>query len=274
VRAKETGVEVLEGTTVTRIEGDGERIERAAARTDDGRMLEVDAEIFIDATGRVGALSKLVEKRDGMRPTGSGKPAFVGFKAHIAGAEVDRGACEIYSFPGGYAGLSNVEGDLANLCFLVRSETVRSISGGAEEIVGNVVVRNKRAAATLKDFAPANEWLAVSINGFGTKRLAPAANLFTIGDAASFIDPFTGSGMVMALESADVLASAVNANRTTPDRIAGEYLQTYRRRFGRRLRLCSVLRRTAFMPRLATAVVVSLGVSSAAQRLLARATRR
>jgi flavin-dependent dehydrogenase len=273
-RAREVGTEVLEGATATRIVIDDHRVRKIIARSDDGRLTEIDADIFVDATGRAGALTKLLEKLDRRRPSSTNKPAFVGFKAHIAGANLDRGVCEIYSFPGGYAGLSNVENNLGNLCFLTRAETVRSFSGDAAEVVEKVVLRNKRAAETLQKFTLANEWLAVSINGFGTKGLAPAANMFTIGDAAAFIDPFTGSGMVMALESSAVLANVITVHRRSPELIGPDYLETYRRRFSTRLRVCSMLRRTAFMPRLATAVVSSLGISSTARRVLARATRR
>ena len=273
-RARDVGAEVFEGATVNRVVIDDGRVRKIIARSDDGRLTEIDADIFVDATGRTGALTKLLEKRDRKRPSITTKPAFVGFKAHIADANLDRGVCEIYSFPGGYAGLSHVENNLGNLCFLTRAETVRSFSGDAAAVVEKVVLRNKRAAETLENFTVANEWLAVSINGFGTKDLTPAANLFTIGDAAAFIDPFTGSGMVMALESSEVLANVITLNRRSPEHIGADYLETYRRRFSTRLRICSMLRRTAFMPRLGTAVVFSLRVSSSARRLLARATRR
>jgi flavin-dependent dehydrogenase len=274
VRAKDAGVAVLEGTTVMRIDTAGGRVEKIVARSNDGRAIEIAADIFVDATGRAAALGKLFERRDAPRGSGSAKPAFVGFKAHIAGADLQKGICEIYSFPGGYAGLSHVEGGLANLCFLIRSETARSMPGGANEIVERVIVRNRRAAAALKNFAATDRWLAVSVTGFGTKQLAPAQNLFSVGDAASFIDPFTGSGMVMALESAEVLAAVIAGGHAAPSMLKSEYERVYRRRFANRLWFCSLLRLTAFMPRLATAVVYSLGLSSAARQVFARATRR
>ena len=273
-RARQAGVEVLEGTTISGVNADGGRVRSAVGRGEDGNLSKINADVFIDATGRGGVLRRSVEKRSGQEVKSFNKPAFVGFKSHIAGAGVPPGRCEIYSFPGGYAGLSRVENDRANLCFLIRSDAVRSSTGGAAEIVETVVSRNTRAAETLRNYRADTDWLAVSINGFGTKDPAPASNLFTVGDAASFIDPFTGSGMVMALESSEVLANIIIANPNTPDRIASEYRAAYRLRFSRRLRVCSLLRRAAFMPRLATVFVSSLGVNSNARRLLARATRR
>ena len=55
------------------------------------------------------------------------------------------------------------------------------------------------------------------------KNLNPAPNLFAIGDAAAFIDPFTGSGMLMALESAEILAEVIAENHFSPEKIAEKY---------------------------------------------------
>jgi len=272
IRARNAGVAVFESTTVNGLEGDHGRVETITTRSEDAGGMEVEADIFVDATGRAGILTRLIGKSVHGSLENLQKPSFVGFKAHVTGAELAKGGCEIYSFPGGYAGLSNVENDRANLCFLVRSDVVRTVAGSASEIVKRVVLKNNRASETIGNIS-ADDWLAVSINGFGTKSLAPARNLFTVGDAASFIDPFTGSGMVMALESSEVLANVIIANRESPELVSAEYSSAYRQRFARRLRICSALRHSAFMPKLATAVVASLGLSSGARRLLARATR-
>jgi flavin-dependent dehydrogenase len=52
--------------------------------------------------------------------------------------------------------------------------------------------------------------------------LNPAKNVFAVGDAGAFIDPFTGSGMLMAFESAEILAAAVKEN-STAETIAEKY---------------------------------------------------
>ena len=273
-RARRAGVEIMDGVTIVDVERENGCIEKLKARSEDGTPVEIAADIFVDATGRAGVVAKLAEKRGSGPAPRSAKPAFVGFKAHYADTHVPKGVCEIYSFPGGYAGLSNVENDVANLCFLIKSETVRAIGNDASEIVDQIVRRNKRAAESLFKSEPVSEWLAVSIDGFGKKSPAPVANLFTVGDAAAFIDPFTGSGMVMAFESSAVLSESIAMHLGSPECIAAEYSNVYRKRFSSRLRICSMLRRAAFMPTLATGVVSTLRVSSVARRLLARATRR
>jgi len=271
-RARAVGVVVVEETAVIGAESADGRIDSLKARGANGEASEIKADIFVDATGRSRIIAKVLEKKD--NPTAArSKPTLVGFKTHMKGVDLANGLCEIYSFPGGYAGLSHVENDLFNLCFLLKAATVRSAGSDADEIVRKVVRRNKRAFVTLQNSSSADSWLAVSIDSFGTKAPAAAANLFTVGDAAAFIDPFTGSGMVMALESAELLANAIAANGSSSETVAADYLGAYRKKFSNRLRVCSLLRRTAFMPNLATGIVSLLGVSATARRGLARATR-
>ena len=119
----------------------------------------------------------------------------------------------------------------------------------------------------------------MSLEGFGRSTLAPAAGLLTIGDAAAFIDPFTGSGMLMALESgqvaADVIARNLGLLRQAGgfESLANDYQKEYRRRFESRLRVSGLLRRAAFFPHLAEAAILFFGTSSSLRRKLARATR-
>ena len=272
-RARRAGVEVIDGVSIVGVDGENGLITALRTRSEDGRLFDIPADIFVDATGRAGVLARLAEKKTAGAQPPATKPILVGFKAHLGDTNLAKGVCEMYSFRGGYAGLSNVEDGLANLCFLIESKTVRSIGGDAAEIVERVVSKNKRAAEALNGFSVSGEWLAVSIDGFGTKSPAPAVNLFAVGDAASFIDPFTGSGMVMAFQSAELLADVITTNHRSLEQTRIDYSTAYRKKFANRLRICSLLRRTAFMPTLATGIVTSLSVSSTARRLLARGTR-
>ncbi len=124
-RAREVGVTVLEGTAITDVESVEGRVIGVRTRAADGSHSDVNADIFVDATGRSRILAKIVEKKLDASPRHI-KPGLVGFKAHLRGVKLERGLCEIYSFPGGYAGLSNVENGLFNLCFLIKAAIVRS----------------------------------------------------------------------------------------------------------------------------------------------------
>ncbi len=272
-RARQLGVSIYESTSVTGVESELDRIVGVNTRTADGEVRDFSADIFVDATGRSRVIAKLAgRKLDAAAP--HVKPDLIGFKTHLETAGLEKGLCEIYSFPGGYAGLSRVENEKFNLCFLLKAASVRSAGGDADEIVKNAVCRNKRAAVTLRDVAPHHDWLAVSIDGFGARKSSPASNLFNVGDAASFIDPFTGSGMFMALQSAAVLAHAIAEHPHSPNLISASYRTSYNRTFTTRHRVCWALRQTAFMPAVATGIVSILSLSSSVRRRLAHATRR
>src|SRR4051812_4686313 len=317
-RAQEVGVCVLEETALAGVIAEGGRVRGVSLHTGGSHVREYRAALTIDATGR----QRAVVRRAGRESKGVGETAkdesvavvsetgaggathergrerLVAFKAHLEGASGASGACEIYFYPGGYGGLSPVEGGVSNLCFFARARDVRSRGGDATRVMREVLMRNRRAAETLEHACAKTRWLAVAVESFGRRDPAPAPGLIAAGDAAAFIDPFTGSGMLMALEGGELAAEAVwrsldaarslDAGRSQEtahptshdlkadalDSLASEYRAAYDERFGARLRLCGMLRRAAFAPTaFAEFAVLALGVSARLRRGLARATR-
>jgi flavin-dependent dehydrogenase len=295
-KAKQIGVEVLEETQAIGVLSENDEICGIKIKSKNGETSELIADLTIDATGRANVLSKLAAKqlqiadcRLQIPKTKNQKPKtkkqiqnpkskiqnrLVGFKTHLKNADLEKGVCEIYSFRGGYGGLSRVENGLANHCFLIKAEVVREFNSDAERIVREIIFQNKRAAQTLKNAQPVEEWLAVSVDGFGQKELNPAKNLFAVGDAGAFIDPFTGSGMLMAFESAEILARVITENRFATERIAEEYKILHTRKFQKRMFVCSLLRRAAFVPSLAKSLISALSLSAKIREVLARSTRK
>jgi flavin-dependent dehydrogenase len=272
-RAKDVGAAVFESTSVNGlIVADG-HVKALKVHEENGDSGNLEGDIFIDATGRSRILARLIEKREGNAKKPAGKNGLVGFKAHLKNASVKPGCCEIYSFPGGYGGLSPIEDKLANHCFLVRPEIVREMKGDADKIVETAVYKNQRAFAALNGSQKVGDWLAVSVDGFGIKNLSPASNVFTIGDAAAFVDPFTGSGMLMALESSELLARLVRNHSSDLAELAANYRAAFDRQFRLRMRVCSLLRHAAFSPAIAKVVISVLGASGVFRRLLTGATR-
>jgi flavin-dependent dehydrogenase len=282
-KAKEVGVQVYDETQTVGLLYENEKVSGVKVKSKDGQMREIAADLIVDATGRANVLGKLAEKFKVQssklkvlkiqNPKSKIQNRLVGFKTHLENVNLEKGRCEIYFFRGGYGGLSRVENGLANHCFLVKADLVKEFGGNADKIVEKVIFENRRARKTLQDAAPVLDWLAVSVDGFGVKNLNPAENLFSVGDSAAFIDPFTGSGMLMALESAGILAQVVAENRYAPQKIAEIYRVLYRRKFQKRLRVCAFMRRAAFMPNLAAVLINAFEISSKARFMLARATR-
>ena len=278
-QASQVGVDVVEDASVINVTsaqaGDvcGMVIRR------NGKEESVHAPLSIDATGRARALARFVERDGGTRRPSRRRP-MVAFKAHFTGTRIAPGACEIYFYRGGYGGLSSIEQGLSNLCFIVNSSDARKLQSDPDRLVREVVRINRRAEHTLGNAQVETEWLAVSLEGFGRHSPTPANGLLSIGDAASFIDPFTGSGMLMALESGELVANSIgpaikDLDQThTLNRIADNYRAAYERHFNSRLRLCSMIRRAAFVPGLAEVAVRAFSFSDAFRRRFARATRR
>ncbi|MDQ3743685.1 MAG: NAD(P)/FAD-dependent oxidoreductase, partial [Acidobacteriota bacterium] len=213
-RAKDAGVHVVEEAPLACVVVEGGRVAGVRLHVAGEGVREYRARVTVDATGRQrvvarhaarGAEIKSREQGEGRRA----RPSFVAFKAHLEGARGDARTCEIYFYRGGYGGLNPVEGGVSNLCFIARARDVRERAGQAERVMREVLMRNRRAAATLAEAHARTRWLAVSIESFGRHAPAPAVGLLAVGDAAAFIDPFTGSGMLMALESGELAARTV-----------------------------------------------------------------
>jgi flavin-dependent dehydrogenase len=285
-RAKKAGAEIYEETQAIKLLYENENVGGVKVRFKNGETREIPTNLTIDATGRANVLGKLAAKskiqspksktpkNEIRNPKSKIQNRIVGFKTHLENVNLEKNRCEIYFFRGGYGGLSCVENNLANHCFLIKGDVVKEFGGNADEIVEKVIFKNKRAAETLKNAAPVLDWLAVSVDGFGVKNLTPAKNLFAVGDSAAFIDPFTGSGMLMALESAEILAQCITKNSLSVEHIAENYRILYHDRFHRRLRLCSLLRRAAFVPNVSWFIISALGYSEKARAFLARSTRQ
>jgi flavin-dependent dehydrogenase len=296
-RAKEVGVCVVEDASLAGVVGDGERVAGVRLHASGEGVCEYRARITIDATGRQRAVARhaarelnavgesdarRVEEARGRASEARGRASLVAFKAHLEDTRGEARTCEIYFYPGGYGGLSPVEGGLSNLCFIARARDVRACGSDAERVMREVLMRNRRAARSLETAHARARWLGVSIESFGRRAPAPAEGLLAVGDAAAFIDPFTGSGMLMALESGELAAHAVahwlaesSRARTSFDALARDYRDAYAERFHARLRFCGLLRRAAFAPpQLAEAAAIALNASERLCRRLARATRR
>ena len=268
-RATEVGVEVVEGASVVGVRIDADRV-RGLKIKSGTREQEFEAPVTIDATGRARILARKTDH------TQRQKPKLVAFKAHLQNTRVTPGACEIYFYPGGYGGLSSIEAGASNLCFIIGADQVKDCNSDPERVMREMVMKNPRAHHTLDLAETASEWLSASWESFGRQRPAPAKGLLAIGDAAAFIDPFTGSGMLMAFESGELVADVIARHKERLEAEGGleaDYTDSYKRRFDARLRLCGWLRRAAFNSRLAEWGVTIFGASERFRNRVVRATR-
>jgi flavin-dependent dehydrogenase len=287
-KAKESGVEVLEECSVIGLLFENEKVCGVKIKNFEGETEEILSDLTIDATGRAKVLAKLSEKeisrkdaktqrkiRENLRPkTKVQRQKLVGFKAHLKNVHLEKGRCEIYFFRGGYGGLNYVEDGVANHCFLMKAEIIKEFKSDVEAILQNVIFQNTRAKETLKEAENLYDWLAVSVDGFGIKEINPAKNLLTVGDAAAFIDPFTGSGMLMAFESAKILAVVIAENQYSAEKIVEQYELLHKAKFQRRMQVCKIMRQLSFIPSFAKSAISVLSLSKRFRETLVRLTRK
>ncbi|HEV7473751.1 MAG TPA: NAD(P)/FAD-dependent oxidoreductase [Pyrinomonadaceae bacterium] len=275
-RAKSVGVIVMQEAHATPLLQERERVSGLRVRSGN-QTTDYHALVTIDATGRTRALARQLDppranRRKNVKP-------LVAFKVHLQHARVAPGACEIYFYQRGYGGLSSVEGGVTNLCFIVGAKDVRRYNSDPELVLREVVMKNSRAAYTLAEARAVTPWLSVSLESFGRRTVVPAAGLLAAGDAAAFIDPFTGSGMLIAMESGQLAAESINRHLLDLrrgngfEKMASDYQAEYSRRFESRLRVSGLLRRAAFVPHLDEAAIPLFALSAQLRRKLARATR-
>jgi flavin-dependent dehydrogenase len=268
-RAQECGVTVIEGATITEPLIDNDAVRGVKLKLN-GDEQQHTAPLTIDATGRARILTRKLHTGEPRS-----KPKLIAFKAHLRNTRVAPGACEIYFYPDGYGGLSSVEGGISNLCFITSAEQVKRHHSNPDLVMRELLMKNRRAAHTLEHAQPESEWLSASWERFGRQQPSPARGLLAIGDSAAFIDPFTGSGMLMALESGELVADVINRHRNELDKpaLGADYAAEYLAKFESRLRICTWLRRAAFNFRLASLGITICGASENLRSRIARATR-
>ncbi len=166
--------------------------------------------------------------------------SWLGLKFHVSNLDLTHDL-EMHMGATGYLGLARIENHLVNVCGLFQSHTVTKAKGPA------LLIAHLRAGGlqTLADRLDAADIDASSFCGVAGFRLGSQPGpLFSIGDSACMIPPFTGNGMSMAFESAEcALQPALDYAHglQTWDQAAAASQKAHRQRFRRRLTIAGFL---------------------------------
>jgi len=152
-----------------------------------------------------------------------------GFKAHFSGPPGD--AVELYFGDRFYVGVNPVEDGITTVCGLAPESLLRSVDFHYEALFGLSDALDERTRPLTQVMA----WLTTGPLVYG--RTNPPRDLYAAGDAFSFIDPFTGAGMLNALESGSMAGSAA-ARQESP----AAYRAALSNRLKRPLFMASVFR--------------------------------
>jgi flavin-dependent dehydrogenase len=144
---------------------------------------------------------------DRSQPDLAESASWLGAKAHFSGLR-RRAAVEMYFFPGGYCGVAPIEDGLYNACCLVHRSLVRDACGCSPAEFAPWIGRVGRHPALDERLSCGTQVSrTVTTAGMRLGRQSDVRNgALLVGDAAGFIDPFTGAGISIALNSGRLAA--------------------------------------------------------------------
>lgn len=189
-------------------------------------------------------------KRSGLdhalgRPHAKVRTPYVAVKRHYRGNFAPN-VVGLHTIPGGYCGISAVEGDLVNVCYLTTALALER-EGGLRVFDSDGLHRNVHLASHLRNLAPVfDKPLVISQVNFGAKAQTHA-DVLMLGDAAGLLHPLAGNGMAMALRSAALAVPEVEAflrGISTHSALITRYASAWQNEVSRRRMVSRFLQRT------------------------------
>jgi flavin-dependent dehydrogenase len=179
-----------------------------------------------------------------------GRPAWLGLKFHVRGLAL-AADLELHLGRRAYVGLSPVEDGVINVCGLFH---LRADVHGEHSalLLAHLRAAGLTALAGRLENAGIDESSFTAVAGLSFDRSPPATDRLALGDAFAMIPPFTGNGMAMAFQSAelalDPLLAYAREEAGWPATCRAVHSRL-RRRFRLRLASANALHAFLFSPR-------------------------
>lgn len=231
-KAIQNGCEIIKNTVETIVFK--EDVFRVS--TLDGKTISSD--IVIGAYGKRAAIDQKL-RRDFIQK----KSQWLAVKGHYSG-QFPSDLVGLHHFEGGYCGVSKVENDRVNICYLASFESFKKCNG-IEEYQNQVVTKNPYLKLIFDDSKLLFEApLTISQISFD-KKSCVENHVLMIGDTAGLIHPLCGNGMAMAIHSAKIVSELVgdfSANKIVSRKeLEEKYTIEWKSNFETRLRMGRVL---------------------------------
>jgi flavin-dependent dehydrogenase len=217
------------------------------------RSESFESRATINATGR---WSNFTSPATRARVT---KQRWIGVKAHFREiANPTPPSVDLYFFDGGYCGVQpitatqNGEATAVNACAMVRADIATDLH---EVLVLHPVLRERS-----KSWQPLMDPVSTSPLVFHPPEPVQNAMLQT-GDSATFVDPFIGDGISLALRSGDLAGNCLASffhNQCSLDSAAADYTRLYQTRLAPVFRASSRLRNLLRWPGVVRKPVLSI----------------
>ena len=232
-----------------------------------GEEQEARASAVVGAWGRWDSLD-----RELARSFLGGRRRYFGWSRDYEHEDELAGEVRLYAFRGGYCGLSRVERGSVNLAGVVSEPRHRRLGGSWEAVVAHARRDNSVLDADLSRLSPGPVGFLGTGPVFFTRKPPVERGMLMAGDAAGFLDPFSGQGQTAALASGILAGETIEralAGRIPLEALPRDYAREWKRRFGRRFGWSAVFRRLMLSPSLGT-----LGARLAGDKLVSLALKQ
>jgi len=269
-RARGLGAEVRFGMRVTAIGGTPETGFRVRFANAEGEEEEAGRAV-IGAWGRWDGLDRALERGFSAR-----RRRYLGWSRDFAPEQALSGEVRLYAFPGGYCGLSRVEGGAVNLAGVIEERRRRRLDPSWEAVVAHARAHNPDLDRDLSALSEGPLGFLGTGPVYFTAKPPAESGVLMAGDAAGVIDPFSGEGQSAALASGILAADVLERGLTGEVELSqtpGLYAAAWARKFGESFHWSAALRRLMLHPttgalaaRLAGRSVVRLAISRLSSR--------
>ncbi|MEO7976855.1 NAD(P)/FAD-dependent oxidoreductase [Flavobacterium sp.] len=171
------------------------------------------------------------------------KSPWLAVKAHYL-VDIPDDVVALHNFNGGYCGVSKVENNIVNICYLADYTTFKKYKN-IEEYQKNVLYKNKQLESVFENGRLLFEKpLTISQISFDKKKPVEK-HILMIGDAAGLIHPMCGNGMSMAIHSAKIASELVLEYQSGKiglrNSLEEAYTRQWKKHFGKRLLMGRIL---------------------------------
>ncbi len=224
-KALKAGVDVRQNTTVDKVEFHDNKFHVT------GKNLDEHARVVIGAFGKRSTLDKNLQ-----RPSFYHRSPFVGVKYHCT-VDIPRNEISLHNFSGGYCGVSAVEDDHINICYLIERSVLKKY-GDIQMAEKEVLQKNPHLDHLFKHATFLWD-KPVTINEISFSRKEVVfEHILMAGDSAGMITPLAGNGMSLAIHAAKLLckevASFLNGEIVRRE-MESNYINSWNRQFKTRL---------------------------------------
>lgn len=180
------------------------------------------------------------------------KSPWLAVKAHYEG-NFSNDVVGLHNFNGGYCGVSKVEDDKINICYLASFESFK-VCKSSSEYQEKVLEQNPHLKTIFQNSKLLFEKpLTISQISFEQKQPVEQ-HILMIGDTAGLIHPLCGNGMAMAIHSAkivsEVIADFSNGKIKTRAAMEETYTKQWNKTFSTRLKTGRLLANILLQPKL------------------------